>query len=78
MKITIVYENGTSSPDTHTLNYTPTDPGEAQHMAKRISLEGFYIQVDPVIGYFIPPARVIRVLIKDNLLGVVGGTGLSE
>ena len=78
MKMTIIYENGTSSPDSHSLNYTPSDHEEAQHIAKRISMEGFYIQIDPTIGHFIPPARIIRVLIKDNLKGVVGGAGLSK
>lgn len=77
MKITVIYDDGSDSPASHTLKYRAGDLEEAQHISKRLATEGFYKRVDDSLGYYIPPARIFRVVVKSGNLGVVDGEGLA-
>ena len=40
-------------------------------------MEGFFIS-EPDIGVYIPPSQVVKILLKKNGRGVVGGQGMSS
>ena len=77
MKISITYQDGLATTGTYTLSIQPADLDEAQHLARRIALEGFFMRQDESVGHYVPASRVLRVTMKNNLLGIVDGAGLS-